>query len=778
MSHQRKTPALPREGRFSVDGLEYLVPGPHPGHRDWVNLFWNPDYLACAGGSLNGFSLHQSQAGVVAHLFGRQDLREDPRALYVRDAKTGRFWSAGFQPCATKHDDYLVRHGLGYTILESRRDGLATTFRVFVPRGHAGEAWSIEVRNTGPRTRALNLFPAAAVMLDGVNMPYGYISGLTASCRPAERMLFFSNQTRTVVHERYRAFMYSDRQPDRWDCSRDAFLGAERNFAQPGTVRTGQLTNSSAAAEYLVGALQYNVTLKPGQSYELNIVLGLCHDHAEARRMIRKLKDGAAIERAFGNVRKHALQRINGLRLATPDPRLNRLMNVWLKHQLHLMADWARFYFKGFRDTCQDAAGLSVIDPARARDLLMQALTHQRSDGYCPRAFRVPGAEVAAADKHYADSPTWISHATHALLCETGDLSLLKARVPFSDHGDATVWEHNLRALDFLWHDRGRHGLCRIRNGDWNDLIDHAGRKGRGVGIWMSMAFARALKLSREIAAWCGDTAAEKKCRLRHAILCKAIRRHGWDGQWFRYAFTDAGQRIGSHTCREGRVFLNPQTWALLSGVISRGDYACIMEQIEPMLDSPAGPVHHWPPFTAYDDDIGQLTGTPPGFFTNGNVYCHAASFKIAADLDAGRADAAYETLQRILPAADRSEPFAQANGYVGPTALRALKHVSDDPWRTGTVAWHFLNVVDQLLGFRRTLKGFSLDPRLPGAWKKETRYTRPFRGTRFEITIRRGSEPGLWMEGVKQACDFVAVPPGGLSRKRVQILYVLPLQD
>jgi cellobiose phosphorylase len=164
-------------------------------------------------------------------------------------------------------------------------------------------------------------------------------------------------------------------------------------------------------------------------------------------------------------------------------------------------------------------------------------------------------------------------------------------------------------------------------------------------------------------------------------------------------------------------------------------------------METPAGPVHNWPPFTEYNPGIGQLSGTPAGFFTNGNVYCHAASFKIAADFEAGRNDKAFETLKRILPSADKSEPYAQANGYVGPAAQRMALHVSDDPWRTGTVAWNFLNTVDQLFGFRRTLKGFSLRPKLPSHWA-EARITRPFRGTNYEIHIRRGTNPRIVVDG------------------------------
>ncbi len=761
---------------FSEDGLEYHIRDPQPGHRDWFNFFWNEHYLACAGISLNGCSLYQNEAGVVTNLFGKQDMREDPRWLYLRDRANGRVWSAGFHPCFTPHRHFLCRHGLGYTILESEAEGIRTRFRVFVPTDHAGEIWTLTITNTGRTPRRISVIPAANILLDGVNMPYGYVGGVTAEYLPRDRMIFFRNMTRTVVNERYRAFMYSDRAPVHTDCSRDHFLGRYRSFNRPQRVVEGRLGDSPASAEYMVGALQFDVNLRPGASWETNVVLGVVFDLKEARTAARRFGDSRAVERAFERTVRHCRSRIGGLRLDTPDAHLNRLMNVWLKHELYLMADWARFYFKGYRDTCQDAAGLSVIDPDRARLMLHKALRNQRSDGFCPRAFRVPSMDIAAADKHYADSPSWISHATHALLRETGDLGLLDEVVPYSDQGEGTVWDHNRRALEFLWNDRGAHGLSLIHYGDWNDLIDHAGPLGKGEGVWMSMALARVLLLMEEMAGWRGETELAQQCRRRHAELVANIRAHGWDVDRFIYAINDAGKPIGGRKAREGRIFINPQSWALLGGVVDAAEYTRLAKRFEPIVDTPVGPVHCWPPFTAYDPDIGQLTGTPAGFFTNGNVYCHAAGFKVAADFEAGRNDKAYDTLRRILPAAEKSEPYAQANGYTGPTALRTIHHVSDDPWRTGTVAWHFLNVVDRLLGFERTLEGFRLKPRLPSLWRG-ARYTRPFRGRTYEVEIVRGAEPGVWIEGQRLEDGLIPVPPRKARepQRTVRVRCVIP---
>jgi len=424
--------------------------------------------------------------------------------------------------------------------------------------------------------------------------------------------------------------------------------------------------------------------------------------------------------------------------------------------------------------TGKGAAGMSIINPRRALEMLKRALRNQRSDGFAPRAFRVPSMDIASADKHYADSPSWISHATDAICRETGDLSILDETVPYSDKGNGTIWEHNLRAMEFLWNDRGAHGLSKVHYGDWNDLMDKVGVKGRGEGIWMSFALARVLKIVGTIAQARGEAAVARTCKARYEKIKKAVLKYGWDKDHFLYSINDDGLRIGAGDAKEGRYFINPQSWALLSGVIDAREYTKITRKFEKIVDTPVGPVHHWPPFTKYNPGIGQLTGTPPGFFTNGNVYCHAASFKVAADFDAGRTEKAFDTFMRFLPNEVRSEPYAQVSGYVGPSALRMKRHVSDDPWRSGTVGWNWLNCVDRLLGFKREISGFSLRPQMPARWKQMS-YIRPFRGTDFEILVKRGRKAGITVEGQPVAGDFMAVGPNGLGKKKVKIVCTVP---
>ena len=755
-------------GNYTNNGLEYNITDPQP-PRDWFNILWNPTYLAAVGQNLNGFSLYQNEDGVVTNLFGKQDNRNSPRNIYIRDNETNELWSAALKPTNVELDEYSCRHGLGYTVLESKKNGIKVSVQIFVPRKEAAEIWSVSVTNESGKKRDLSIFSVAEIILDGKNLTYGYNSAIDAYHVRDKNRLFFRNRSISVIDDKYRAFTYTDVPYDHFDISKDVFFGRSSNYANPDSIVGGNLNDSDASTEYMVSAIQHNLNLNSDDSQRINFVIGVVDDEEDADRVTELFANSTLIDAELEKIKTENHARLGFSTMNTPDADLNQIFNSWMKHQLFLMADWARFYFKGYRDTLQDAAGMAIIDSDRAVSLLEKALRNQKSNGFCPRAFRVPSMDVAAADKHYSDSPSWISHATDSILRETGDLSILDRVVEYSDKGEATIWEHNLKAIDFLWNDRGENGLALIRHGDWNDLMDKVGAKGKGEGVWMSFALARALKLVGEIAAWKGDKENEELCATRYAELKTNIEKYGWDEDHFIYAITDSGNKVGDNASAEGQVFINPQSWAVLSGIIDSEKYEKIMQKVEPMVDTPVGPVHHWPPFTKYNPDIGTITGIPQGNFTNGNVYCHAASFKIAADYMAGRNDKAFETFKSILPSEEKSEPFAQANGYVGPTALRKERNVSDDPWRTGTIAWNMLNCFDNLLGFKRELTGFSIKPQIPSHWN-DLSFKRDFRGTMFEINIKRANTENIVVDGKEQKNNFIEVPVNGLNKKVVKI--------
>ena len=346
-------------GKFVKNGTEYLVKTPHT-PRDWFNFLWNPTYLACVSQNLNGFSLYQSEKGIVTNLFGKQDQRSAPRNIYLRDKKTKEIWSAAFQPTNIELDEYKCYHGLGYSKLISKRNGIRVSLTIFVPRKESAEIWSLEILNESTEKKEISVFTLAEVMLDGVNMTYGHLSSIDGFCDIPNKRLFYRNRANSVVNEKYRAFSYSDIKFNKYDISKELFWGKNKNYLNPESVTKGKLNNSNASAEFMVSAFQYDLVLKPNENKRINILLGIVNDENEADKIIKTFSDSNLIDSELESIKKEYIDRLGLNKINTPDEDFNNLFNIWLKHQLYLMADWARIYFKGFRDTLQDSAGIVI----------------------------------------------------------------------------------------------------------------------------------------------------------------------------------------------------------------------------------------------------------------------------------------------------------------------------------------------------------------------------------------------------------------------------------
>jgi cellobionic acid phosphorylase len=328
---------------------------------------------------------------------------------------------------------------------------------------------------------------------------------------------------------------------------------------------------------------------------------------------------------------------------------------------------------------------------------------------------------------------------------ETGDTGLLDAPVAFADapRRRAPLYNHVCLGLEWLWRDRTRRGLSRIGQGDWNDPLNMAGLEEKGESIWLSCALALALDAWAAVAARRGDTARAARYRRRAARLRAAVNRYGWDGRWYVRGFTDAGQPFGSAADREGRIFLNAQSWAIMCGAAGPERTRSCIRSVERMLMTPAGPVTLAPAYTRMHTAIGKLTQKVAGWNENGSVYCHAATFYACALYAARSPDKAFDALRRLLPghpdnpvARCGQVPLYIPNFYRGAACGRKAGLSSHFP-NTGTVSWYYRTVVAMLLGVRAEPDGLRIDPQLPSHWKRAD-VRRTWRGAVFDVRIRR----------------------------------------
>ncbi|MBC7765446.1 MAG: glycosyl transferase, partial [Hyphomonadaceae bacterium] len=388
---------------------------------------------------------------------------------------------------------------------------------------------------------------------------------------------------------------------------------------------------------------------------------------------------------------------------------------------------------------------------------------------------------TALTHEFYADGPVWIAPAVYSYIAETGDDAILDLDVPYFDEGSSSVWEHMLTAVRFLYNDRGEHGLCHIHDGDWCDTAHLLGKKGIGEGVWLSIALYNTLQTVIEIAHGTGRLAVLPELMAMAEDIKEKVNEHGWDGDWYLIAYNDEGRKIGSHESEEGKLFLNPQSWAVLSGIAPYERVQKCFEAIDKKLDTWIGPLLLTPAFTKKDITIGSITGFHPGTIENGACYCHAASFKIVADCKAGRGEQAYETLMKIVPGGTADDMNEQAD--CPPYAFTNCRYSPEHPylagrflntWITGTVSWCWQAMTEWILGVRKTLDGLLIDPCIPAKWEGFT-VSREYRGTIYHIEVKNPKHlnkgvQSIIINGKEIAGNIIPI----CKEKEVQVLVVM----
>ncbi len=765
-------------GHFAADDLPFVVTDPAT-PRAFDNFLWNDSVMSCVQqtgvgycdiqvGEREGIQLFTG-VGRVCDLeaYGRDHLMS--RLVYLRDLDSGEFWNLGWEPVCRDYDSYACEHGLGYTRIVSTTCGIRGELLLLVPPGDAPvELWQLTVANLSGRARRLAVFVYNQYLL-------AYKWGFESYGDMLYRGATFDREANAMViqkhpylapHEYLTGFLAADRPVDGYDGSRRFFVGDYATLAAPQAVVRGRCSDTPGSCEATIAALQFNLDLAPGGSESIALVNGLADGVAGVRHLARQHL--GRIDQAWQELAldKRRLAAHNAVQ--TPDPHFDRLVNGWMKQQALFGATWCRWGYMGYRDIVQHGYGVSSFAPARTRQILLDALAHMRRNGVALRGWN------PVDTKPYSDSCLWLVYTLTAYLKETGDFALLEERVPYYDNGVATVLHHLDTALEFLEANQGSHGLCLIKFGDWNDSLTNIGKEGRGESVWLSMAYVQALDQMADLHAVLGNASAADGFRLRAGAMRSAIRAHAWDGEWFLRCFDDLGQPVGSQANREGRIYLNAQSWALIAGIADARQRDLLLAAVDRLLRTEVGHRLLAPPYTERDDRIGRITYLEPGICENGTVYSHANAFYFLAQLLAGLPDQAYDTFRRLTPgyvdAPDSPKqaipPYVYANGYYAPEHRNSPLQ-AEFTWITGSIAWWYNAILDHLLGVRREYDGLTIAPCLPSAWPQAS-IRRSFRGRLFQVDIQRTGRRSLTLNGRPLAGDFI---PLGLCQADNQVV-------
>lgn len=718
----------PPYGHFSTDAQRYIITEREL-PRHWYNYLWNDNYITFT--SQVGYG-----EGFAQDDMGRRATVVLNRMVHLLDSNSGEHWSANALPIDQAYTGYECVHGIGYTSISLTYAGIETRLRLFVPRDDSGEIWSLRIRNTRDRACKLKAMPYVKTAIDSLYRPQGYDMGAAD----------FDAELQAVVSRTYQAFGSAEQQQvftylmssstvSGYDGRNDAFVGAYGNDQRPKAIQRGGCSNSSSYAEKICFALEQSVVLAAGERCELHFMVGFATTVEQIKDVrARLLADSGKVEAEFKSTCSKLADDISGIRIETPDTGLNNLFNGFLKHQTSLGSRWARVRHNGFRDTNCDCECLGIFNPQLAWERTKRIISYQYSSGYAPRTF-LDGAVLDRGG--YMDNTVWITFNVYHLLKEIGDLSILDDVVAFNDGSAASVYEHLKRSVDFLWDSRGELGLVKIGGGDWNDCLNEVGLKGRGMSVWLSMAWYLANKQFAEIATLKGHPEDAELAHRRGEQMKSIVNDVAWDGEHYLVAYTDNMDKLGSMENDEGKMHIMPQIWAVMADIGMDGKEVRAMNAVERHMMTDLGVRMAWPPYSYSRSDIGDTTRKLPGVHENGGVYIHAYTWKTAADCMLKRNLTVQQNLEKMLPdnhkwVKKHCEPYIMCNSYF-PEETGYRYASAGQTWRTGSGAWFLKDVAFYILGLQPEMQGLRLNPCLPPDWK-QCSVEKDFRGARYQI--------------------------------------------
>ncbi|MEP6907256.1 MAG: NdvB protein [Pseudoxanthomonas sp.] len=707
------------------------------------------------------------------------------RFCYVKDEEDGALFSLPYEPVRALPQAFRFEATPGALTWHIQHGGLEIEWRMTLPVDDVVELWTLRVRNRSGRTRRLSLYPY---------FPVGYLSWMNQSAcyRSDLGGIVCSSVTPYQKVEDYflqrdfkdRTFLLHENPPDAWEACQAAFEGEGGLHAPSSITDLPALRCGDADYEMPTTVLQYQVVLADGETRADRFLFGPARDDAEIASLRARYLSEAGFDAAARDYAAYLEAGRGCIELQTPDAWLDAFANHWLPRQVYYHGDVNRLTTDPqTRNLLQDHMGMVYLQPRVARAALLRALSQQEASGAMPDGILlVEGAQLKYINQiPHADHCVWLPIFLQAYLDETGDDALLDVAVTDHTGKVATVAERVDAAMRSLLAARDARGLCYIAQGDWCDPMNMVGYKGRGVSAWLTLATAHALQLWADIRGR-GDAAATAEPFRQGANDCNAaVNQHLWDGQWYARGITDEGVVFGVQADREGRIFLNPQTWALLSKAADATRTQQLLASVDAHLVSPHGVAMLDPPYTGMRDDVGRVTQKFPGSAENGSVYNHAAAFYLHALYRIGDADRAWHVLRAMLPGPDVDDllqrgqlPVFVPNYYRGDwrghprTAGR-----SSQLFNTGTAAWLYRCLIEGLFGLRGQGDGLRIAPQLPSHWQ-EASVVRVFRGATIELKVQRvAGMPAMQVrvnDTLLQAPLLRGVVPGQVYRVEVDL--------
>ncbi len=807
-------------GHFDDQAREYVITRPDT-PMPWINYIGCQDYFGILSATAGGYSYYRDarMRRITRGRYNNVPADFGGRYLYLRDDGSGDYWSPSWMPTQSALDSFECRHGMGYSVISSRRAGIAASTRYFVPLDENLEVWQLTLTNERTEAAELSVFSSVEFCLweandDATNFQRNLSIG---EVEVDDEVIYHKSEYRE--RRNHFAWFASSEPLAGFDTQREDFLGPWRGWDRPQVVEAGKSGNSIAHGWSPIGSHHVKVRLAPGETRRIQFVLGYHEnpkdrkfdppgsqtiDKALVRPKIAEYRKLATADAAFDRLRAYWEGLLGIYSVASPDEHTDRMVNIWNAYQCMATFNMSRSASTfesgigrglGFRDSNQDLLGFVHMVPARARQRILDLAATQFASGGAYHQYQpLTKKGNDAVGGNFNDDPHWLVIGVAQYLKETGDFAILDEMVAFdtTPGTEVPLYEHLKRSIQYALGNIGPHGLPLIGQADWNDCLnlncfsDEPGQsfqtlKGKD-GKVAELVFIGALMVlsASELSAIAAEQGRAEDAAFYQDVAKKmdaVVRKHGWDGEWFVRAYDDFGRKIGSKECAEGKIFIETQGFCPLAGIgLDDGKARAALDAVAKYLATPHGIVLLQPAYSRYYIEYGEISTYPPGYKENAGIFCHNNPWVMIAEAMLGNGEAAFDYYSRINPSVREAlsdvhklEPYVYAQMIAGRDAPSHGE--AKNSWLTGTAAWNYYAITQWILGIRPEYRGLRIAPVVPESWSGFS-VKRRFRGVTFDIAVARagpGNAVRLTVDGKTIRGNLVPLPAGGADKVTVE---------
>jgi len=775
-------------GHFDDANREYVITRPDT-PLPWLNYLGQDEFFGLCTNTAGGYTFWKDAKlrRLTRYRYNNVPYDLGGRYLYVNDG--GSVWNPGWKPVKAKTDSYQCRHGLGYSVIESAKNGLSVSQTMFVPPGENLELWKVSVKNTSAQKKTVKVYSYQEFcFFEALNDMTNYQRTYSIGEVEVQGGAIYHKTEYRERRNHYTLFGCTGPVTG-FDTSRDAFVGIHEGLHEAKVPFAGKASNSMAFGWNPIGSHEVTLDLAPGQEVTYTYILAYVdHDldgfqgekftapfvmnKALGQDILRRYADPQAVDAALGRLKAYWDTNLGNFQVTSPDAHANRMANVWNQYQCMAtfnMSRSASMYETGigrgmgFRDSNQDLLGFVHMIHGRAKERLLDIAATQLSDGTCYHQYQ-PLTKKGNADigGDFYDDHLWLVLSTVSYIKESGDKSILDAPCGYadktytSDKAKETLLHHLETSIAYTMKKRGPHGLPLIGHADWNDCLNlnchstepnesfqTAGdvKDSKAESVMIAGLFLYAARELSQLYSFLGRKADATRIDAQRTIMLDVMEKEAWDGEWYTRAYDAEGKVIGSKTNPEGKIFIESQGWAVLGGAgADNGRARQALESVHKHLYTKNGIVLQQPAYSTYNKAYGEVTSYPPGVKENAGIFSHNNTWIHLGWCLLGEGDRALEYYHSICPSTKeaqidtyRSEPYVYAQMTAGKDA--PCFGEAKNSWLTGTAAWTFVVVSQGIFGIQPDFGGLKVDPCVPKAWPG-FEVTRKFRGDTYQITV------------------------------------------